>query len=167
MLYTDYFLCLLPMKISRLLRSELIEPNLTLADKDRVLEYLVRLAMPCLKGECEADAERILTALREREEVTSTGIGNGVAIPHAKIEGLKKMVIAFARSPGGVSFQALDDAPVYLIFLVIAPPEAISDYLKLLAAISAFLRCERNRQALQKATTRAEIFAAIKAGEGQ
>lgn len=153
------------MRISRLLREEMIEPNLVLTDKDQVLEHLVKMTMPCLKAECTTDAELVLAALREREVVTSTGIGSGVAIPHAKVDGLQKMMVAFARAPAGVNFQALDDAPVYLIFMVVAPTNVVSDYLKLLAAISTFVRNPVCREALLKATTRAEIVAAIKAGE--
>jgi mannitol/fructose-specific phosphotransferase system IIA component (Ntr-type) len=153
------------MRLSRLLREELIDPNLTLTDKSQVLEHLTRLVMPCLKGECPAEAETVLNALREREEVTSTGIGNGVAIPHAKVEGLQRISIAFARSAAGVDFQSLDDAPVHLFFVVVAPPGSVSDYLKTLAAISALLKKEKNRTALLKAGTKAEILAAVKAAE--
>ena len=153
------------MRLSKFLRAELIEPDLILTEKDEVLEHLVQLAMPCIKTECAAEGTQVLTALREREGVTSTGIGNGVAIPHAKVEGLSRMSLVFAKSTRGVNFQALDDAPVYLIFMVIAPPSTISDYLKLLAAISAFVKNEKSRAALMRAGTKAEILAAIKAGE--
>ncbi|MEO0108087.1 MAG: PTS sugar transporter subunit IIA [candidate division WOR-3 bacterium] len=153
------------MRLSRYLRPDLIEPNLTLTEKDQVLDYLARMARRGLGPDCQADTDTILNALRERENVTSTGIGNGVAIPHAKVEGLQRMSLVFARSLAGVSFQALDEAPVQLIFLVIAPPSIVSDYLKLLAAISSFVRSEKNRTALLKANTPAEIIAAVKAGE--
>jgi PTS system nitrogen regulatory IIA component len=152
-------------KISSYLKPELIEPNLPATEKDAVLEQLVRLAMPGLKEECAVEGQLVLDALREREAVASTGIGNGIAIPHAKIEGLKKMMLAFARSKAGVNFQAMDDAPVNLLFLLIAPPTAISSYLKLLAAISTLLKSEKNRIALLKASTPAEVLAIIKAGE--
>jgi mannitol/fructose-specific phosphotransferase system IIA component (Ntr-type) len=154
-------------KISKLLSEAIIEPNLVAADKAAVLERLVDLAAACVKADCQADKPQVLAALQAREEVTSTGIGCGVAIPHAKIEGLSKMLLVFARSKTGVNFQALDDAPVYLIFMVIAPPGSVSDYLKLLAAISAFVKKEANRKALMDAAGKAEIIAAIKAGEGR
>ena len=153
------------MKLSRFLKPDLVEPNLTETEKDAVLNHLVQLVLPCIHQECGAEADTVLAALREREAVTSTGIGNGVAIPHAKIAGVKKMALVIARAPAGVNFEALDDAPVYLFMMVIAPPEAVSDYLKLLAAISAFVKNEANRTALLNAGTRAEIVAAIKAGE--
>jgi nitrogen PTS system EIIA component len=153
------------MKISELLKAELIEPNLTLTEKNAVLEYLVKLATPYIKTKSTIDVDKVLQALRDREAVTSTGIGNGIAIPHAKIEGLNQIILLFARSPNGVDFQALDDAPVQLIFLAIAPPDVASDYLKLLAAISALLKKAKNRNALLKANTKEEIIAAIKTGE--
>jgi PTS system nitrogen regulatory IIA component len=153
------------MKISQLLKDELIEPNLTLTEKNAVLEYLVKLATPYIKEKSTVDVDKVLQALRDREAVTSTGIGNGIAIPHAKVEGLNQIILLFARSPNGVDFQALDDAPVQLIFLAIAPPDIAADYLKLLAAISTLLKKSKNRNALLKANTKAEIMAAIKTGE--
>jgi PTS system nitrogen regulatory IIA component len=152
-------------KLSKYVRAELIEPELTPGDKEETLQRLTRLALKGLKGECQSGPEQVLAALREREAVTSTGIGNGVAIPHAKIDGLARMSLVLGRSATGIDFQALDDAPVHLVFMVIAPPKAISDYLKLLAAISAFVKNERNRKALLAARTREEIIAAIKAAE--
>jgi nitrogen PTS system EIIA component len=152
-------------RLSRYVRAELIEPEIPPGDKDETLEHLTRFALKCLKGECQADADQVLAALREREAVTSTGIGNGVAIPHAKVEGLAKMSLVIARSAAGIEFQALDEAPVNLVFMVIAPPKAISDYLKLLAAISAFAKNERNRKAMLAAGTREEITAAIRSAE--
>jgi PTS system nitrogen regulatory IIA component len=153
------------MKISQLLKEELIEPNLTLTEKDAALEYLVKLAAPYIQEKSSVAIDKVLQALRDREAVTSTGIGNGIAIPHAKVEGLNQIILLFARSPNGVDFQALDEAPVQLIFLAIAPPDIAADYLKLLAAISSLLKKSKNRTALLKANTKAEIIAAIKAGE--
>jgi PTS system nitrogen regulatory IIA component len=95
----------------------------------------------------------------------STGIGNGIAIPHARVEGLDKLILLFARSSAGVNFQALDEAPVNLIFLVIGPPTIVSDYMKLLAAISTLLKKKKSRTALLQAKDKAEIIAVIKAGE--
>jgi PTS system nitrogen regulatory IIA component len=155
------------MKISRLLTEALIETDLKATEKDAVLERLVELAAGCVKADCQADSAQVLAALCAREEITSTGIGSGVAIPHAKIDGLSKMILVFARSRQGVNFQALDDAPVFLVFMVVAPPDSVSDYLKLLAAISSFVKKDANRKALMAAATKADIIAAIKAGEGR
>jgi PTS system nitrogen regulatory IIA component len=155
------------MKISKLLSEALIEPDLKPTAKEAVLARLVELAAACVKADCQADSTQVLSALRAREEVTSTGIGSGVAIPHAKIAGLSKMIMVFARSRAGVDFEALDAAPVFLFFVVVAPPECVSDYLKLLAAISSFVKKDANRKALMGALTRADIIAVVKAGEGR
>jgi PTS system nitrogen regulatory IIA component len=152
------------MKISQLLKEEMIEPNLTITEKDAVLEHLVRFASPQIKEKSSVDIETVLQALRDREATMSTGIGNGVAIPHAKVEGLNQIIVVFARSLTGVNFQALDDAPVNLIFLIIAPPAA-TNYLKLLATISALLKKKKSRTALMQAKDQAEIMAVIKAEE--
>jgi len=153
------------MKISQLLKEELIEPNLTLTEKDAILEYLVNLAAPAIKAKSAIELDTVLQALKNREATMSTGIGNGVAIPHAKVEGLDQLILIFARSSIGVNFQALDDAPVHLFFLVIAPPNIVTDYLKLLAAISALLKKKKSRTALLQANSKAEIITTIKAEE--
>lgn len=153
------------MKISQLLKEELIEPNLTLTEKDAILEYLVNLAAPAIKAKSAIELDTVLQALKNREATMSTGIGNGVAIPHAKVEGLDQLILIFARSSIGVNFQALDDAPVHLFFLVIAPPNIVTDYLKLLAAISALLKKKKSRTALLQANSKVEIITAIKAEE--
>ena len=153
------------MKISQLLKEDLIEPNLILTEKDAVLEHLVKLLEPVLKEKSNIETQTVLQALKDREATMSTVIGNGVAIPHAKIEGLNELILVFARAPNGINFQALDDAPVHLIFLVIAPPSIVTDYLKLLAAISALLKKKKSRTALLQANSKAEIISAIKAEE--
>jgi nitrogen PTS system EIIA component len=155
------------MKISKLLSEALIETDLKPTAKEAVLARLVELAAACVKADCQADSAQVLDALRAREAVTSTGIGSGVGIPHAKIAGLSKMIMVLARSRTGVDFEALDGAPVFLFFMVVAPPESVSDYLKLLAAISSFVKKDANRKALMEALTRADIIAAVKAGEGR
>lgn len=153
------------MKVSQLLKDELIEPNLIATEKDAVLEYLVKIATSAIKATSSVDPQIVLQALKDREAMMSTGIGNGIAIPHAKVEGLNKLILLFARSQSGINFQALDEAPVNLIFLVIGPPTNASDYMKLLAAISALLKKKKIRTALIQAKDKSELIAAIKSGE--
>lgn len=153
------------MKLSPLLKSATVIPNFEAPDKDSALEKLVELIMPCLNSQCPVDAATVVQALKAREAITSTGIGNGVAIPHAKIEGLKEMLLLIARAPKGIDFQALDGETVNLIFLVIAPPEAVSQYLGLLSAISLLVKNDQVRSKLLAANTKADIIAALKAGE--
>ena len=88
------------MKISKLLSEALIEPNLVAADKTAVLERLVDLAAACVMADCQADKPQVLAALQAREEVTSTGIGCGVAIPHAKEEDISEDVQVEAGRAG-------------------------------------------------------------------
>ena len=153
------------MKVSQLLKDELIEPNLVATEKDAILEHLVKIATTSIKENSSVDPLTVLQALKDREAMMSTGIGNGIAIPHAKLEGLNKLILLFARSQVGVNFQALDDAPVNLIFLVIGPLTNASEYMKLLAAISALLKKKKIRNALIAAKDKAEIIAAIKSSE--
>lgn len=153
------------MKVSQLLKDTLIEVNLTATEKDAVLEHLVKMATLSIKEKSTVAPETVLQALKDREAIMSTGIGNGIAIPHAKVEGLDRLILLFARSANGVNFQALDEAPVNLIFLVIGPPSIGSDYMKLLAAISTLLKKKKVRTALLQAKDRTEIIAAIKAEE--
>ncbi len=153
------------MKVSQLLKEELIVPNLTLTEKDAVLEYLVKIANPAIKENSSVEPQIILQALRDRETMMSTGIGNGIAIPHAKVEGVNNLIILFARSQTGVNFQALDEAPVNLIFLLIGPVTNSSDYMKLLATISALLKKKKVRTSLMQAQNKLDIIAAIKTGE--
>ncbi|MDX6751110.1 PTS IIA-like nitrogen regulatory protein PtsN [Geminicoccaceae bacterium 1502E] len=86
------------------------------------------------------DAEQILEALQQREKLGTTGLGEGIAIPHAKIDELPALVGFFARLAKPVDFDALDDEPVDLVFLLLAPEEAGADHLKALARIARILR---------------------------
>lgn len=92
---------------------------------------------------------QILEGLMERERLGSTGVGNGIAIPHAKLEGLGRLHGLFARLEAPIPFESIDDQPVDLIFLLLAPAGAGADHLKALARVSRFLRnhavCEKLR----------------------
>ena len=78
--------------------------------------------------------------LLEREKLGSTGIGYGVAIPHGKMKDLKKILVSFARSKRGVDFQATDEKPVHLFFLIVAPENSTASHLKVLSDISRILK---------------------------
>ena len=98
--------------------------------------------------------------LRDREELQSTGIGDGVAIPHGKLPGLDRLLASFARSPG-VEFAAIDGQPTRLFFLLVVPEHSGGQHLKALARISRFLRDESFREKLIAAVGLDEVFAAI------
>lgn len=104
-------------------------------------------------------AETIRKALMEREQLGSTGVGRGVAIPHGKIEGLGAMVGILAKLEDGVDFEAVDDQPVDLIFVLLAPANASAAHLKALAKVSRLLRDEQVRDALRGAKTPEALFA--------
>ena len=99
--------------------------------------------------------------LQERERISSTAIGDGVAIPHGKLPGLDKIYGAFARSPSGVDFNSLDGGPTHLFFVLIAPENAATDHLKALARISRLLKDESFRQRLLAGSTPQELFQLI------
>lgn len=104
-------------------------------------------------------ADAIRQALMEREQLGSTGVGRGVAIPHGKIAGLGEIVGLLAKLDHPVDFEAVDDQPVDLIFVLLAPIDATAAHLKALAKVSRLLRDERVREALRGAATTEALFA--------
>lgn len=105
------------------------------------------------------DEERLLEALLEREALGSTGLGSGVAVPHARVEGLKRVVAIFVRLTTPVAYDAVDDRPVDLIFALFAPPNDGTEHLRALAAVSRALRSSEMRQQLRQARTADAIHA--------
>jgi PTS system nitrogen regulatory IIA component len=101
----------------------------------------------------------IRQALMEREQLGSTGVGRGVAIPHGKIEGLGEIVGVLAKLQEPIDFEAVDDQPVDLVFVLLAPMDATAAHLKALAKVSRLLRDERIREALRGAETQEALFA--------
>ena len=95
--------------------------------------------------------------LRQRELVGSTGVGNGIAIPHGKLKGLNKILLCFARSNEGISFDAIDNRPVQLFVMILSPENMADEYLKTLARISRFLKDPENRRLLLKSESRQDI----------
>ncbi|MCK4245289.1 MAG: PTS sugar transporter subunit IIA, partial [Candidatus Omnitrophica bacterium] len=137
-----------------------IIPDLKSTDKEGVIKELVVLLE---EGGEVTDKEEIVKIILEREELGSTGIGQGIAVPHAKADQVKQIIIAFGLSRKGVSFESLDEEPVYLIFLVLAPIEATGMHLKALAKIARLLKDKVFRNSLKSCKGRAkEIFQVIK-----
>ncbi|WGM46635.1 Nitrogen regulatory protein [Brevundimonas sp. NIBR10] len=99
------------------------------------------------------DADRVLDALLEREALGSTGLGSGVAIPHARIEGLSRISAVFVRLDAPVAFGSVDDRPVDLLFALFAPPRDGAEHLRALAAVSRALRSPELREKLRQART--------------
>lgn len=145
------------MKVTDILVRDASLLDLAATDKEQVLAEMARALGA---AEPTVDPEQLLAVLREREELQSTGIGDGVAIPHGKLSGLGRLLASFARSPG-VDFAAIDGEPTRLFFLLVVPEQSGGQHLKALARISRFLRDERFREKLVAAADLDEVFAAI------
>jgi PTS system nitrogen regulatory IIA component len=147
------------LKITDFLNAGRIIPDLKGKDKQAVLKELAdRLA----SLEPSLDAAMLYATLLERETISSTAIGEGVAIPHGKITGGRKVAGIFARSLQGVDFESLDGGPTHLFFVLLAPEDAAADHLKALARISRLLKDGSFRARLMQGKTAAELFAVIK-----
>ncbi len=111
----------------------------------------------CLAGKVRVSAEKIQKMLEERERLGSTAIGEEIAIPHCRLEDLEKLVITAGIKREGLEFEALDKKPVKLIFVVLAPTNESSLYLKILAHLARILKQEKVRQRLLAARSAQEI----------
>ncbi len=136
------------MKLVDLLSPEAVTLDLKSQGKREVLEELCLLLANAKKL---PDPQALLRTLVDRESLGSTGIGQGVAIPHGKSPAVPAQAAALGISKRGVDFDALDGEPVYIIFLVAAPPDAAGLHLKALAKISRLLKDKSFRQALRDA----------------
>jgi len=146
------------MKISDILVRDASILDLVSTTKD---DLLAEMARSLAAAEPTLEAEALLNVLREREALQSTGIGEGVAIPHGKVPGLDRLVAAFARSTRGVDFDSIDGQPTQLLFLLIVPEQSGGQHLKALARISRFFRDASFREKLLGAGDLEEIFRAI------
>ena len=146
------------MKITEIITKEFIIDELRAATKE---DALAALASVLLRENVMNDLDEIVKILMEREKLGSTGIGDGIAIPHGKIPGLDDLLISFGRSKAGIAFDALDGKPVHLFFLLMAPEHASGQHLKALAKISRMLKDEAFRTRLMAAKSRDDLFALI------
>ena len=146
------------MKIQDILVKEGSILDLASDTKDAVLEELARAVA---KVEPSLNAEQLQEVLTDREALQSTGIGEGVAIPHGKISGLDHIVASFARSVKGVDFQSIDGQPTHLFFLLVVPEHSGGQHLKALARISRFFRDAEFRQKLSSAASLDDVFRSI------
>jgi PTS system nitrogen regulatory IIA component len=124
-------------------------------------DVLAEMAAALAKVEPRIEADRLLEVLLEREALQSTGIGEGVAIPHGKMPGLDRLVAAFARSSEGVDFESIDGQQTHHFFLLVVPEHSGGQYLKALARISRFFRNAAFRQRLADAESLEEVIRAI------
>jgi PTS system nitrogen regulatory IIA component len=147
------------MKIEDILAQDLVLSDLTARSKTDVL---IELATAVARRHPELDRERLVQALEDRERLNSTALGEGVAIPHGKLSGIKRVFAAFARSKQGVDFHSLDGEPTHLFFLLVAPEDSAGAHLKALARISRLLKDESFRTRLMQAPDAAALFETIR-----
>ncbi|MCA9505361.1 MAG: PTS sugar transporter subunit IIA [Spirochaetaceae bacterium] len=146
------------MKITDILVRDASILDLAAEVKDDVL---AEMAGALAATETSIERAGLLAVLREREGLQSTGIGEGVAIPHGKLAGLDRLLATFARSREGVDFESIDGQPTQLFFLLVVPENSGGQHLKALARISRFFRDASFRAKLLGAEDLDEIFRAI------
>ncbi len=150
--------------IRDLLQDDLIIEEIEANDKRGVLQEFARLLKSKGRVENEEELVRVLT---EREMLGSTGVGDGVAIPHGKLNNISEMIVAFGRSKRGVEFQSLDAKPVFLFFLLVTPNDKPGGHLKTLARISRILKNPALRAGLRQASCRQDIQRLIYEEDGK
>jgi PTS system nitrogen regulatory IIA component len=137
-----------------LLQEENIVLDLTARNKDGVVKELALV----LHKQCpQVNIESLYRVLRDRELLGSTGLGNGVALPHGKIEKLDRILIGFGRSQNGIAFDSVDNQPTHLLVMLLSPVQVIDEYLKTLAVVSRLLRQPETRKILRTTASREEI----------
>ena len=145
------------MNLGDLLSLEQIIPEMKASERWTAIVELVDLLVS-LKQVKADDRDVVLGALRQREETMSTGIGFGIAIPHASSDRVEKVVAAFGRSRGGIEFDSLDNAPVNFIVLFVVPKDQFQTHLRTLAAIAKFLNDRSVRDRLGSAVSPGELL---------
>jgi len=130
-------------------------------------DALKRLSTLLARGQDVVSNDEIERVLTERERLQSTGVGGGVAIPHGSVDGLDRLIGAVLLCPQPIEFEAIDSAPVSILFAVIGPKRATGDHLRTLARVSRLLRDDNFRAKLLRAPSGAAAFEMLAAEEGR
>ncbi|TET24857.1 MAG: PTS sugar transporter subunit IIA [Candidatus Cloacimonadota bacterium] len=146
------------MLLSDYVKADTIIAEFTGADKQSTIKEMVNLLAS--SGDI-TESEQFLEGIMEREDIESTAIGNGIAIPHARGPYSKNLAISIGKSKQGIDFNALDGNPVHLVFMIAAPTEAKKEYLQVIAKIARFLKNEANRKIIVDAETKEQILQVI------
>ena len=150
------------MKLSEFLDEKNIVPDLKARDKIGVLR---EMAEAVAVAESTIDTDELVKVLVERERLGTTGIGDGVAIPHGKLPGLDRPIVSFARCAHDLDFESMDGKPVHLFFLLVAPENCSGIHLQVLARIARILKNTSLRQRLMEGTSTQELYEAIVAAD--
>lgn len=133
-------------QLSEFFEESLFIPQLSAKNKDAALKEMVEALV---RAERIKEGDLLLQMLRQREHLGSTGIGRGVAVPHGRTLAITRLAVVFARSEAGIDFEAMDEKPVHLIFLTVAPPtERTNLYLPVLGKIVEMVKSAKNRRRL-------------------
>lgn len=143
------------MKLSKLIEEDLMNFELAATGKEAVIKELVELAA---RSKLVRDKELLEEEVIKREKLVTTGVGWGVAFPHAKTRAMKGIVIAFGRSTKGIPFEAMDGKAVHLFFLIAAPEDTIGAHLNVMARLSFLMKGQENRDRLLAAKNPGEVM---------
>lgn len=124
----------------------------------------IRAAVDGLAGACGLDADAVYQSVMEREKIIATGMGHGVAVPHAKIKGLQDFALTICRSTDAISYGALDSTPVRILVLLLSPEDKVKEHVKVIAELNKRMKFASLRQSILNAKSAAEIADAFNAG---
>jgi fructose-specific phosphotransferase system IIA component len=150
------------MRLTDILKPENIKVPLEAKTKNEAIAELVKLLAD--NGQI-TDAKKVLEAVLEREATRTTGIGNGLAIPHGKCAGTPDLVMAIGKPAQPIDFQSIDGKPVSVIWMLTSPPEKTGPHIHALARISRLMTIDKFQQALRAAKTAKDVYDAIVAQE--
>lgn len=145
------------MKLSDFVVPDAIVPDLKVESKEAAIRAMVEGLKNSGSIQPE-EAEHIVTAILKREELGSTGIGNGVAVPHTKHPSVDHLIATVALAKDGVDFASLDGEAVYILFLLVSPPDRPGDHLRALETISRHLRSQNFCNFLRQAKTKEDVI---------
>ena len=146
------------MQLDQIFKVEFINADLSAKTK---IEALTELVNTMIRGGFKLNSSSVIEILQQRENLGSTGIGDGVAIPHGKIPEFHDLIVAFGRSMEGIAYDSLDGKPVHLFFLLLAPENSSGQHLKVLAQISKMLKVANFRKKLLKARSQSDLYKII------
>lgn len=152
-------------RITDFVIREAILPSVTAQTKEDVVRELVA-SLTAAGKVAAADEANIVKAILRREQLGSTGIGRGVAIPHAKHESVTKLIGTAALAPEGIPFESLDDRPVNILFMILYVPERPGEHLRALDAVSRQLRVDAFREGLLQCKTKEDIWRHLSEADG-
>ncbi len=146
---------------------DILSPESTIVDlKGETKEEIIAELVGSLRiGDAINDKDKVLQAVLEREKIMSTGIGDGIAIPHGKSDAVVKLVAALGTQKRGVDFEALDGEPAYVFFLLVSPANVSGPHIKALARISRLLKNDDFKKKLISASSSEEIISVIRTEE--